>query len=53
MIDPSTELKTYWKIISRFANNKKTPMILPLLVNDKTIEKFSEKANLFNKFFAS
>ena len=51
--DPSTEPKTYWKIINRFVNNKKTPMIPPLLVNDKIISNFSEKANLFNKFFAS
>ena len=51
--DPSTESKTYWKIINRFVNNKKTPMIPPLLVHDKIISNFSEKANLFNKFFAS
>ena len=52
-IDPSTEPKTYWKIINRFANNKKTPIIPPLLLNNKIISNFSEKANLFNKFFAS
>ena len=28
-------------------------MIAPLLVNDKIISNFSEKANLFNKFFTS
>ena len=41
--DPSTEPTTYWKIINRFINNKKTPMILSLLVNDKIISNFSEK----------
>ena len=45
--------KTYWKIIIRFVNNKKTPIISPLLGNNKIISNFSEKANLFNKFFAS
>ena len=52
LIDPSTEAKTYWKIINRFAKNK-TPIIPPLVVNNKIISNFSEKANLFNKFFAS
>ena len=50
LIDPSTEPKTYWKIINRFVNNKKTPIIPPLLVNNKIISNFSEKANLFKKF---
>ena len=53
LIDPLTEPKTYWKIINRFSNNKKTPIIPPLLVNNKIISNFSEKANLFNKYFAS
>ena len=51
--DPSTEPKTCWKICNCFVNNKKTPMIPPLLFIDKIISNFSEKANLFNKFFAS
>ena len=53
LIDPSTEPKTYWKIINRFANNEKTPIIPPLLLNNKIFSNFSEKANLFNKLFAS
>ena len=43
LIGPSTELKTYWKVINRFVSNKKTTMIPPLLVNDKIISNFSEK----------
>ena len=42
LIDPSTEPKTYWKIIHRFVNNRKTPMIPPVLVNNKIISNFSE-----------
>ena len=53
LIDPSTEPKTYWKIINRFANNKKIHVIPPLLVSNKIISNFSEKANLFNKCFTS
>ena len=53
LIGPSTEPKTYWKIINRFVSNKKTPIIPPLLVNNKIISNFSEKANLFKQFFAS
>ena len=52
LIDPLTEPKTYWKIINPFVNNKKTPIIPPSLVNNKYISNFSEKVNLFNKFFA-
>ena len=37
LIHPSTQPKTYWKIVKRFVNNKKTPMIPPLLDNDKII----------------
>ena len=43
LIDPSIKPKTYWKVINRFVSNKKTPMILPLLVNNKIISNFSEK----------
>ena len=53
IIDLSTEPKTYWKIINRFVNNKNIPIIPPLLVNNKIISNFFEKANLFNNFFAS
>ena len=49
-IGPSTEPKTYWKIINRFVNNKKTPNKPPLLVNNKIISNFSEKAILLNIF---
>ena len=36
-----------------FYNGKKTPLILPLLVNDKLECDFGKKANHFNEFFAS
>ena len=32
-------------------NGKKTPIILPLLVNNSLISNFREKANIFNNFF--
>ena len=41
------------KLHARINIFKKTPMIPPLLVNDKIISNFYEKANLFNRFFAS
>ena len=50
LIDPSTKLKTYWKVINRFVSNKKKPMIPPLLVNDKIISNFSEKLILSTNF---
>ena len=51
-IDRSTDPKKL-EVINRFVNNKKTSIIPRLLVNNKIISNFSEKANLFNKFFAS
>ena len=51
--DRITAPKTYWKIISRFLNNKEIPAIPPLLLNGEIISNFSQKASIFNKFFAS
>ena len=51
--DRITAPKTYWKIISRFLNNKEIPAIRPLLLNGEIISNFSQKASIFNKFFAS
>ena len=51
--DRITAPKTYWKIISRFLNNREIPAIPPLLLNGEIISNFSQKASIFNKFFAS
>ena len=34
-------------------NDSKIPLIPPLLVNNKIVSDFKEKANLFNDFFAT
>ena len=47
-----TVTKTYWSIRNRFVNNRKIPTVPPLLKNGVIITNFSEKADLFNKFFA-
>ena len=52
LANPSTSSKTYWSILKTFINGKKMPIIPPLLVNDKFITNFLEKANLFNEFFS-
>ena len=52
LVNPSTSSKTYWSILKTFVNGKKIPIILPLLVNDKIVTNFLEKANLFNEFFS-
>ena len=51
--DPATAAKTYWAILSRLLYKKKNPVIPPLFVNGKFVSDFCEKANLFNKLFAS
>ena len=51
--DPKSSAKTYWSIIKFFYNDSKIPLIPPLLVNNKIVSDFTEKANLFNDFFAT
>ena len=40
------------KISQNFRKWQKNPIIPPLLVNDKLVTNFLEKANLFNEFFS-
>ena len=50
--NPLLQTKTYWSILKTFYNDKKIPIIPPLLVNDKFVTDMQMKANIFNKFFA-
>ena len=51
--DPHTSAKSYWSILKTLYNGKKIPLIPPILINNKLISNFKEKANHFNAFFAS
>ena len=51
--DPETSAKAYWSISKTLCNGKKIPLIPLILVNNKLISNFKEKANYFNDFFAS
>ena len=48
----NTSAKTYWQILKSFYKGTKVPLIPPLLVNNKILLDFSEKADLFNSIFA-
>ena len=50
--NPLLQAKTYWSILKTFYNDKKIPLIPPLLIDDKFITDIQTKANAFNKFFA-
>ena len=50
--NPLLQAKTYWSIIKTFYNDKKIPLIPPLLIDDKIVTDIQAKANIFNKFFA-
>ena len=50
--DSKTAPKTYWAILKTFVNGSKIPLIPPLLVDNKLVTDFLDKANLFNNFFA-
>ena len=49
--DPKTSAKAYWSLLKTLYNGKKIPLIPPILVNNKLISNFKEKANHFNAFF--
>ena len=44
--------KVYWALLKRFLNNKKMPIIPPLLHGNEYVTDFKKKAKLFNSFFA-
>ena len=50
--NPLSQAKTYWSILKTFYNDKKIPIIPPLLIDDKFVTDIQTKANIFNKFFA-
>ena len=50
--NPLLQAKTYWSILKTFYNDKKVPLILPLLIDDKFVTNIKTKANILNKFFA-
>ena len=51
--DKERSAKAYWSILKILYNGKKIPFITPILVNNKLISNFKEKANHFNASFAS
>ena len=50
--DPLTNAKTYWYILKTFFNDRKIPIIPPLLTDGKILSDFKEKANKFRDFFS-
>ena len=50
--NPLLQAKTYWSILKTFYNDKKIPIIPPLLIDNKLVTDIETKANIFNKFFA-
>ena len=50
--NPLLQVKTYWSILKTFYNEKKIPLIPPLLVDNNFVTDIQTKANIFNKFFA-
>ena len=51
--DHLTAPKAYWKILNLLISNKKVLAIQPLLFDGEIISNFSQKAAIFNKYFAS
>ena len=49
---PLLQTKTYWSIPKTFYNDKKIPLIPPLLLGDKHVTDIKTKANIFNEYFA-
>ena len=45
--------KEYWCLLKSFINNKKMPIIPPILPNNAPVTDFKKKAELFNSYFAN
>lgn len=52
LLDPAASVKTYWSMLKKFLNNKKTPCVPLLFYQNKYVIDFREMAELFNSFFA-
>ena len=50
--NPLLQAKTYLSILKSFYSEKKIPIILSLLIDDKYVTDTQMKANIFNNFFA-
>ena len=51
--DPQSSPKTFWKILKTFYNGNKIPLILPIIVNNKLVPDYEERANHLKKIIAS
>ena len=51
--DTHASAKSYWSILKTLYNGKEILLILPILINNKLMSNFKEKANHFSAFFAS
>ena len=49
--NPLLQAKNYWSILKTFYDDKKIPLIPPLLIDNKFVTDIQTKANIFNKFF--
>ena len=48
--NPFTAQKVFWTIVNNFLGKRKTPDILPSIVNDFAVSELTAKADLFNNF---
>ena len=51
--EPHASAKSYWSILKTLYNGKEILLILPILINNKLMSNFKEKANHFSAFFPS
>ena len=50
--DPYISPKKYWSVLHRFLNKREISQIPPVRHNDKMVTETSDKAEIFNHFFA-
>ena len=49
--NPLLQAKAYWSILKSFYDDRKVPLIPPLLIDDKFVTDIQTKTNILNKFF--
>ena len=50
--DPSTSLKCFWTLLKSLLNGRKIPWVRPLFPNNKFVNDFKRKSEIFNSSLA-
>ena len=50
--NPHSHCKSYWSLLKTLVNGRRVPLIPPIQIGHKFVTNFTEKAKVFNDYFA-